>query len=96
MPTDDKYNQVVSTTRIYRSPSITPSGFNAIRFINKGRAACTIDGVRLEQYESIGWGHNVNEIDVSQYRVDFPDGYPANCNVVVIILYYNDRPLIGE
>lgn len=91
-----KYRHKISVQKHYTQPATTPTGFNAVLFINRGRTACTVAGIPLAQNERLGWSHHEGEVDASQYRIDFPSGYPANCDVYAIFLVYDDQPLIGE
>lgn len=76
--------------RKYSRPAQSISGFNAIRFINKGTQAARVGNFDLQPGETVGWGHNVGETDIGEYTIDFPGGNLSGAEVWAIATFYKE------
>jgi hypothetical protein len=77
-----KYTISIAT---YQIDTQVISNCSDITFINQGSTVCILNGqFNLAAGTSLSISAQNNEIDITQYRLDFPNGTIANNNVTVI------------
>jgi hypothetical protein len=71
----DEYQEVNYVFKTYvQNEDITAEGCNAIEFINKGAAPCSINDLQLTTNQSLSLSGNQKDKDKSSYTLSFGAG----------------------